>query len=147
MINYFVKRIAYSSITQHILAPANFFRDNANYDAYLSSALLLPELNNEKPHAKFSENKRRFTSLNAYMLVWFTGDTVVNPKESEKFGEHSIDGTNIIDMKDTQVYKSDAFGLKTMDEARKLTIIEMAGGHLNFDSKTIKDLFVPFLMK
>ena len=144
VVNYVVRRIAYQGLTQQILAPSSFFRDTNNYNSYLSTAVLLPELNNEKPHSRFSENRRRFTSLNSFMMVWFTGDNVVAPNQSEKFGERASNG-EIIDMTETRIYKSDLFGLKTMDEAGKLKVVELPGDHLNFHSKEVAEIFVPFL--
>jgi len=64
-------------------------------------------------------------------MVWFTGDNVVSPNASEKFSERAADGT-VVSAKDTRIYKSDSFGLKTMNEAGKMKVVEIPGGHLNF---------------
>jgi len=79
------------------------------------------------------------------MLVEFTNDTMIHPKETAIFGSDDGKG-NLIEMKDQEVYKDDVFGLQTMD---KLGLIEMrfiVGDHLQFTDADVTDIFVPFLI-
>ncbi len=69
-----------------MLGPAGYFRDPRHYEHYLNQSEFLPYLNNEAgtDEAK-AAIKARFSGLNGAMLVKFTEDTVVYPKESEWF--------------------------------------------------------------
>ena len=80
------------------------------------------------------------------MFVMFTGDTVVYPKESEWFWELQADGT-ILKVEDTDFYKNDNIGLKTLMEAGKVEFVEFAGQHLTITDAQIENIIAPFLMK
>ena len=55
-------------------------------DKYLADSVFLPYLNNETGDDVIkAANKARFSALNSAMLVMFSEDTVVYPKESEWF--------------------------------------------------------------
>jgi palmitoyl-protein thioesterase len=67
--------------------------------------------------------------MNGIMLVKFTEDTMIHPKETSQFGSLDRNGKLIL-MEDQEIYKSDAFGLKTMNEAGKIQLISCVGNHL-----------------
>ena len=68
------------------MGPAGYFRDPRHIDHYLNESEFLPYLNNEAgEEAAKAAIKDRFSSLNGAMLVMFTEDSVVYPKESEWF--------------------------------------------------------------
>ncbi len=85
-INYVARNLAYYPIIQGVLGPAGYFRDPMHMEQYLSESEMLPYLNNEAgtEEAK-AAIKTRFSSLHGAMLVMFTEDSVVYPKESEWF--------------------------------------------------------------
>jgi palmitoyl-protein thioesterase len=85
-INYVARNLAYFDLIQKFLGPAGYFRDPKHMTHYLNSSEFLPYLNNEAgtDDAK-TAIKERFSSLNGAMLVMFTEDSVVYPKESEWF--------------------------------------------------------------
>jgi len=69
---------------------------------------------------------KRFGELNGAMFVMFSEDTVVYPRESEWFWELQADGS-ILKVEDTDFYKNDNIGLKTLMEAGKVVFEEFAG--------------------
>ena len=77
-------------------------------------------------------------------MIEFTKDTMIFPKETAVFGSHDAQG-NLIAMEDQSIYKSDAFGLKTMNEAGKIKKDYIDGNHLQFSQEDITNTFVPFL--
>jgi len=66
---------------------------------YLKKSVFLPALGNEKDHPFYERNYERFTNLNAIMLVEFTNDTMIHPKETAIFGSDDGKG-NLISMED-----------------------------------------------
>merc|ERR1712048_921240 len=91
-----------------------------------------------------SKAKARFVQLNGIMLVMFSEDTMIHPKETAQFG--SIDKSGkLLSMQDQPLYKNDVFGLKTLDEANKIKMHTCTGDHLQFSYDDIENVFVPFL--
>ena len=64
-------------------------------------------------------------------MIEFSKDTMIFPKESEVFGSHDENG-NLLTMEEQPIYKSDAFGLKTLNEAGRVKRMEIDGNHLQF---------------
>ena len=111
LINAGIDGIVYFDIVQNDFGPAGYFRDPNDMEKYLKKSVFLPMLNNEKNHEDYNRNKERFVNLNAIMLVEFTNDTMIHPKETAIFGSDDGKG-NLINMEDQEVYKNDTFGLK-----------------------------------
>ena len=61
------------------------------------------------------------------------GDTMVFPNEGEWYGTFADGGfTEVLPMNQTRLYKEDLFGLKTADEAGKISFESTTGNHLDF---------------
>jgi len=143
IINMIVDEFVYFKDIQEFIGPAGYFRDPTQLDRYLEDSVFLPYVNNEKDKSATYES--RFEKLNGAMLVMFSGDTVVFPKESEWFWELQADGT-VTNVLDTDFYKSDYIGLKKLNEAGKVKFIEWPGEHLQFTMEQVDLVVVPFLM-
>jgi len=133
----------YSSFVQDRLAQANYFRDAANLEAYRASCHFLPFINNEiqGPGNQNSIHKSNFESLQKLVLVMAQNDSMVHPKESEHFG-YFKDGsrTELVAMRDAPWYKEDWFGLKSLDEAKKIDFYSTPGDHLRFSKEFLHEL-------
>mmetsp|Transcript_96490 Transcript_96490/g.171555 ORF Transcript_96490/g.171555 Transcript_96490/m.171555 type:complete len:333 (-) Transcript_96490:256-1254(-) len=138
----------YTGYVQNHLAQANYFRDAENLETYRSHGHFLPYINNEvkgKENTTYTEN---FKSLEKLVLVMAEDDTMVHPKESEHFGFFK-DGsrTELVAMKDAPWYQEDWFGLKSLDEAKKIDFHSTPGNHLRFKEdfllQMVKTYFVP----
>jgi len=143
VINSVVRFGVYTTLAQNFMGPANYFKDAGSYKSYLGSARYLPDLNNEKS-AKNDTRKQRFANLDGVMLVMFTNDTVINPKETAWFGYYD-ENLKLRDMTETPLYQEDYIGLKTLDTTGRLKRIALPGGHLAFSSYDIRNTFAPFL--
>merc|ERR1719232_422284 len=100
------------------------YKDNINF---------FPDLNNEKDlsrnhplrRSQAKKRKTNFTRLRRLILIGGPQDGVVVPWQSELFGYYNhrgytSDDSNILDMTETRFYKEDLFGLKTMDQDKKI---------------------------
>ena len=138
-------------------APLNYFVDSSHYEMYEKNINYFPDLNNEKhlypwQFIKKSEAKKRkanFTRLRKLILIGGPQDGVVVPWQSELFGYfdqkgYTSDGKNILDMEETRYYKEDLFGLKTMDEDKKIKRHQVNNvTHVEFHfHKTVMDSYV-----
>ena len=118
---------------QNNIAPAAYWRDRSSKDSveqYKKNSDFLAPLNNEVEHAKSAQYKERFSALNRLYLMCYTLDSVVYPWESQIFGERRVGDNEIEPMQDTDFYKNDLLGLKTLNEAKKVDTYPMAGDHL-----------------
>lgn len=143
IVNGAIKLGVYTSLVQNYIGPSNYFKDPKSYKTYLNSCSYLPDLNNEKSE-KNATHKQRFSSLDGVMLVMFTNDTVINPKETAWFGYYD-ENMNLKDMSETQLYQEDYMGLKTLDVTGRLKRVKLPGQHLQFQYSDIVEIFVPFL--
>ena len=55
-------------------------------------------------------------AVNAFVMVKFTNDTVVVPRESEWFGFYGENGKAIVPLENSPLYTEDWLGLKAMNE-------------------------------
>ena len=147
LINSVARDFVYTGIVQNILGPAGYFRDTYHYDRYLNRSVFLPHLNNEAADddATKAARKDRFSSLNGLQLMMFTQDTMVFPKESEWFQELDESG-ELRDVTESDFYKNDVLGFKTLNEAKKVQFVSVDGDHLQFSQDDINNTIVPFLL-
>jgi palmitoyl-protein thioesterase len=144
VINYIIENLVYFSEIQDMVGPAGYFRDPADIANFMEYSVFLPYLNNIKnitDHAKES-----IEALNGALLVMFSNDTVIYPKETAWFHELQADYHTILPMEETTLYKENTLGLKTLKESGRLTTLEWPGEHLQFTMEQIKDVIVPFLL-
>lgn len=123
----------YSGYVQDLLAQANYFRDAGNLETYRTSCHFLPFINNEAKDGQNAVYKENFQTLSKLVLVMAEEDSMVHPKESEHFG-YFKDGSRseLVAMREAPWYKEDWFGLKTLDEAKKIEFYTTPGDHLRF---------------
>jgi len=142
----------YSEFVQNRLAQANYYRDAENLQEYREKGHFMPYINNEvkgKENATYSSN---FAALEKLVLVMAEGDTMVHPKESEHFG-YFKDGsrTELVAMEDSPWYQENWFGLKTLNEAKKIDLYSTPGNHLRFTEefleKMVKLYFAPAMQE
>lgn len=79
------------------------------------------------------------------MLVMFSEDTMVYPKESEWFWELQADEKTVKPLNETDFYINDYIGLRKLDEAGKVQFVEFPGEHLQITTEEVDDIIVPFL--
>merc|ERR1712066_946897 len=138
----------YSTFVQNRLAQANYYRDPTDLDTYRKDGHFLPHINNEVPGKQNTTYTDNFKALEKLVLVMAEDDTMVHPKESEHFG-YFKDGsrTELVAMKDASWYTEDWFGLKSLDEAKKIDFYSTPGNHLRFKEefldKMVAQYFAP----
>eukprot|EP00924_Labyrinthula_sp_SR-Ha-C_P007569 snap_masked-scaffold_42-processed-gene-0.9-mRNA-1 protein AED:0.04 eAED:0.07 QI:0/-1/0/1/-1/1/1/0/323 len=145
-LNYFCKllltvstSLAYSNYIQNHLAQSNYLRSVFYYDSYIRTEFL-PLLNGET-----QQDCGSLASLESLVLVKAANDQMVNPKESEWFGYYKLLATELTDefiekYNETTFYKRDTFGLRTLDEQKKLFFIETPGDHLQVSNDAMRSL-------
>jgi palmitoyl-protein thioesterase len=147
LINTVARKFVYFKRIQDHIGPAGYFRSPHQMKEYVADSVFLAQANNEKgDDATKAAIKERFSAINGAMLVMFTEDTMVYPKESEWFqGLNKAMQVQALDKSD--FYKDDYIGLKTLNEAGKVDFVSIDGDHLQFSQANITDTFIPFLLQ
>ncbi|KIK68818.1 hypothetical protein GYMLUDRAFT_34807 [Collybiopsis luxurians FD-317 M1] len=135
-----VKQAVYSPWAQSNLVQAQYFRDPASLDTYLVANPFLPSINNEDPLNRNHTFAKNLASLNAFILILFTQDKTVVPKESSWFGsevanddiqsaQHVL-SRPILPMHLQPLYIEDWIGLRTLDERGSVIFETCEGEHM-----------------
>jgi len=119
IVNSVARSLVYMNIVQDHLGPAGYFRDPKQFDKYEKDSVFLSHLNNETT-SPVPVEKTNFSNLNGLMLVMFTEDTMVYPKESEWFQTLDSKDNKVVPLEDSDFYKNDLIGLKALNEAKKV---------------------------
>ena len=144
IINSVTNGLAYTTLVQATIEPTNYFHRIDDESLYFHSGIPLAKYNNVLNNN--SSIIDRVSSLDALVLIMFSQDTMVEPKESAHFGFYK-DHTKkeIVGMRDSQMYKEDWIGLKGLDRAGKIFFHEWTGEHLSFDIDDLRRDVFPHL--
>jgi len=128
------------------LAFSGYWKDTANKAHYLEKSPLLANVLNERDskNATIAEN---FKALEALVLIEATEDTMIEPKESAQHGFWAWGGDKktIVPMEQSDGYKGDWIGLKSLDEAGKIHKSSFVGEHIRFNSSYWDTVVLPYL--
>jgi len=64
------------------------------------------------------------------MCFQFLLDEMVQPIESEWFGQYETNSETVLTMRETELYKEDWIGLKAMDENGQLQFLTVEGASI-----------------
>jgi palmitoyl-protein thioesterase len=120
---------------------AGYWKDPKQYDKYLAKSSFLADINNERD-TKNPDYKKRLSSLNTFVMVDSTHDYIVFPIKSGWFQFFAVGSTsNVVDLKDSDTYKGDWLGLRTLDEAGKLHFYTATCTHPDYPDAPDEDFF------
>lgn len=136
---------AYEGWMQRDLVQATYWHDPLKEDEYRNMSTFISPINNElKINRDYIRNLQQ---LNKFILVKFTNDTVVQPRESQWFGFYAPgQDKKILPLRETSLYLNDNLGLQQMDKEGKLVFLESEGDHLQFTDEWFKREIVPYLL-
>jgi len=126
--------LAYFTWAQNLLFQADYFRDPHKYnDSQYIANSQIAQWNQENPENQNILYKANFMSLKRMAMVKALQDSMVFPNEGEWWGQFAAGGYSSTEiMNQTANYQKDSFGLKTMDQADKLSFTTTTGDHLQF---------------
>lgn len=136
---------AYNSIVQKHLVQADYWHDPLNEAEYKAKCTFLPDINQEN---KINQDyKNRLSNLSNFVMVMFSKDTMVQPKESEWFGFFKPGQDKEVQyLKDTPLYQEDKLGLKYLDQNKRLHFLQLPYDHLQMPEQWFMDNLVhPFI--
>ncbi|RPD63716.1 alpha/beta-hydrolase [Lentinus tigrinus ALCF2SS1-6] len=142
----------YTDWAQHNLVQAQYYRDPAKLEIYLQSNTFLADINNEVSESHNATYSNNLVSLNALVLVLFSGDKTVVPKESSWFGSYApanssstTDEKTIVPMRLQPLYTHDWIGLRSLDESGRVILETCDGEHMQLTDECWKPLVQRFV--
>jgi palmitoyl-protein thioesterase len=144
-IEYYSYTFAYSSLMQHFVSFAGYWKDPLHYQEYLTGNIFLPYLNNEIPHQDSDLFKENISNLATMVLVQSTEDEIVVPRISSHFGFYDIGSLNeTTSLENSPLYQQDLLGLRTLAESGRLHLLfahcahtELQSDEYNFINNTL----------
>lgn len=129
------------------LAFSDYWKDVTDQAKYLEKSRWLADINNEKT-TKNATYKTNMLKLTKYVMVEALNDTIVEPHASESHGFYKW-GSNpkdkdIVTYKDTDGYKGDWIGLKTLEGFNRLDYHTYVGDHLRFSNQFWDATILPY---
>ena len=144
ILNSFADWFCYKGYVQDTFGPSGYFRVSNHLGRYNKSKSVLLDVNNQGKN--FDESaKVRFSQLDKLVLIQYKRDTMITPRESVYFNELD-EKHNLVDMKDTDIYKNDLFGLKTLDEQGKIIKYLIDEEHCYYGWEDINNYVIPHII-
>ena len=126
------------------LAPASYWKYRFHYEQYMKYNTYLKDLNNEGPK-KNQNYKKRIISLNKMILVKGSKDNTITPRESSWFEFYDKKGQKIVHLKQSDFYKYDYLGIKTLDQKKKLKFVTIPQDHVKYTERQFAMNIIPHL--
>ena len=134
---------AYNKLIRGSVVQAQYFRDAKKLDLYLEHSAFLADVNNEREE-KNEAYAQRLASLKKLVMVRFSNDTTVVPRDSAWFSMQN--GDDLIPLRSSQLYSEDWLGLRQLDNEGALVMSEAPGVHMQFSLQWFEDKVIrPYL--
>jgi len=142
-----VSGVVYDNVIQSHLVQAEYWQDPLHHEKYVEKSQFIAEINNEPPYDNkiYAENMKKLEGL---VLVKFTQDAMVEPRESSHFEFYEEGQGKIkVPLRESALYTEDRLGLKALDEEGKLDLLDCPGDHLQFtDAWFTENIIHPYFM-
>ncbi|KAI1365596.1 palmitoyl-protein thioesterase 1 [Xylaria arbuscula] len=131
----------WTSFVQSRLVPAQYFRDPADLDSYLSYSNFLADINNERAlkNATYAEH---IAALDNFVMYMFEEDTTVIPKETGWFED--VEDGKITPLRARKMYEEDWIGLRALDRKGGLKFKTTPGEHMQLSDGVLNEVFNEF---
>jgi palmitoyl-protein thioesterase len=118
----------YTKKMQTKLSVANYWRDPDEIFKYLTHSAFLADANNERL-IKSQLYKQNIISLDNFVMVYSPVDEIVKPPESGFFGIYNKQ-LETVNLTNTELFKQDWLGLKTLKDQNKLFVFNTNCTHV-----------------
>ena len=120
------------------LKKLEYWKNPFKYDEYLLDNKFLKYINNEIDHPDYQKYKKNIVSLDNFLVIWSSVDTVITPLQSSKLEYFNTTqastqyNLSIVPLKQSQTYTNDFLGLRELDINGKLHIEQYECAHEQF---------------
>lgn len=129
------------------VAFSGYWKDVGDEERYLRQSSFLADVNNERQNATNAAYAEEMRGLELLVLVRALNDTTIVPNESEHFGFWAWNGADApaVPLRETDGYRADAVGLRTLDESGRLRLLSYDGEHMRFSDAWWQSTILPIL--
>jgi palmitoyl-protein thioesterase len=120
----------YTTNMQDKFSFSNYWRDPTNLIQYKLFSSFLADANNEKL-IKNRLYKENINTLNNFVMVFSPNDEVVKPPQSSIFSMYDSN-LNVVNLTDTELFKQDWLGLKSLQERNSLHMFSSNCSHTEY---------------
>uniref|UniRef100_UPI0037E8BB8B lysosomal thioesterase PPT2-like n=1 Tax=Semicossyphus pulcher TaxID=241346 RepID=UPI0037E8BB8B len=120
-----VFRFCYNKLGQRV-SICNYWNDPHHRSRYLQVNSFLAKINGDRPNKEIKAWRENFLRIKKLVLIGGPDDGVITPWQSSHFGFYDSN-ENVVEMRNQEFYKSDAFGLKTLDARGDLSTCVRSG--------------------
>lgn len=142
IVDFIVDKLIDFGFMDNIIMSADYWRNPHDHADYLANSRFLAEANNEVNYS--DQRKRNWLSLTRALFIKWEQDTHIIPKESAWWAEYDVD-MNLVQRHDTEIYKNDLIGLRTLEERGQTGFVSFPGDHMAFNYTQINDYVLPVL--
>merc|ERR1711915_61670 len=97
------------------------------------------DLNNLKPE-KNAVYKEVISNLENFVMIKWDGDETIIPRESSFFEFYTLgQDVEVTPLEESEMYREDWLGLRTLDESGRLHKFTLSGGHMNMQFSWFKE--------
>lgn len=124
-----VSQAAYTDYVQNTISFASFWKDPFHLEKYLERSTFLADINNERA-VRNDTYRMHLASLERLVLTFGDLDEAVMPHESGHFEFYSPgEMTKVVPLEESQQYKEDWLGLRTLTESGRVSRFERPYHH------------------
>ncbi|CAG8715878.1 7586_t:CDS:2, partial [Acaulospora morrowiae] len=144
MMRSITRRGVYSGYVRGHIVQAQYYKDPYRLELYLKQNIFLPDINNELEN-KNKTYAKNLASLNKFVLIRFTEDVTVKPRDTAWFSFYNEEN-EVIPIRQQPLYKEDWIGLKKLDETGKLIFKDCDGPHMQIGLEYFQnEVIIPYL--
>ncbi|XP_062395631.1 lysosomal thioesterase PPT2-like [Sardina pilchardus] len=115
----------YTAIGQ-MVSICNYWNDPYHQRLFLSGNTYLALLNGDRTHTNITAWKNNFLKIKKFVMIGGRDDGLISPWQSSLFSFYDDKG-EVVDMRNTNWYLKDVFGLRTLDLRKDLVQCEFDG--------------------
>jgi len=131
-------------IIESFISFGAYWKDPYNLMKYMDMSIFLADLNNER-QIKNSTYKQNIMSLNTMALEYSTIDTIVVPNTSPLFQFFAAnESSTVVPLRQSDFYIEDWLGIRALDEAGRLQLLQTNCDHQDFPRDTCKNFYDEF---
>ncbi|KAK6203186.1 Alpha/Beta hydrolase protein [Scheffersomyces amazonensis] len=139
------KQVWYDTVQKRVI-PAQYFRDPYVYETYLKHSNFLADVNNEKEIVN-QTYKENFQNLNKLILIDFTQDTTLVPKDSAWFYDSEAETGETLEFTETRIYKEVLIGLQKLYKENRIDFLSIEEDHMRITDEYFNKIAIEYLGK
>ncbi|CAN6605004.1 hypothetical protein TRVA0_002S04984 [Trichomonascus vanleenenianus] len=142
--NRLMRSQIWSDYVQNNVITAQYFRDPEDIESYLEKSQFLADVNNERS-LKNETYREQLSTLERLVLIAFSDDETVVPKQSAWFQEVNRTTGEITPLEQREIYSEDWIGLKRLVDEHLIDYMMVNGVHMEIHDKYIKHIAKKYL--